>query len=93
MGDNQSGRGKAQKDDDDKNNKDQKDELRALREEFQRELDRYKFYIASNFYEDNIGAVEVVSKPTRGDDGPPEIQQASFQIPSFVQCLTQYTRD
>ena len=31
------------------------------RETFLEDLNRYKFYCASNFYEDNIGAVEVVT--------------------------------
>ena len=47
------------------------------REEFMTKLKIYKFYKASNFYEDNIGQVEIAT----GDDA---IITTSFQIPSFI---------
>lgn len=44
--------------------------------EFLYGLTKYKFYMASNFYEDNIGRIEVVGKQT--SDGPGEIVTTTF---------------
>jgi hypothetical protein len=51
------------------------------RETFLEDLFRYKFYCASNFYEDNIGSVEVVTL----EGG---IITTTFQIPPFTKHLT-----
>ena len=56
------------------------------RETFLEDLFRYKFYCASNFYEDNIGSVEVVTL----EGG---IITTTFQIPPFTKHLTQQSRD
>ena len=44
------------------------------RETFLEDLFRYKFYCASNFYEDNIGSVEVVTLEGVGGDKKAEIR-------------------
>ena len=66
------------------------EEDRILREvqeqEYQDQVNQYKFYIASNFYEDNIGKVEISNV-----EG--QIITTTFQIPSFVQHLTGVSRD
>lgn len=42
--------------------------------------------MASNFFEDNIGKVEITS---RNDEGlPGEIISTSYQIPAYIKCLT-----
>lgn len=46
-----------------------------------------KFYLAANFYEDNIGMVELL----QSDEGP--MVTDSFQIPSFFKHLTLQTSD
>lgn len=47
------------------------------RAKFLEELRMYKQYLASNFYEDNIGSVEVVTP-----EG--EVIETTFKIPSYV---------
>lgn len=42
-----------------------------------KDLDQFKFYLASNFYQDNIGVIELVDK-----DG--EIIKYSFPHPTCV---------
>lgn len=47
------------------------------RAKFLEELRMYKQYLASNFYEDNIGSVEVVTA-----EG--EVIETTFKVPSYV---------
>lgn len=54
--------------------------------EFMTQLELFKFYMASNFYDDNIGRIELVDK----DDN---IVHESFQIPEYIQHLTPETRE
>ena len=68
----------------------QPDERKAKTEynriKFTKLLKIYKQYIACNFYEDNIGSVEVVDKKE-------QVITTMFKIPNFVHCLTDKSRD
>ena len=68
------------------NSEERKAQKEEDRIEFFEKLGNYKFYLASNFYEDNIGQVEI-------NTDEDTIISTSFQIPAFVQCLTGVTRD
>jgi len=60
-------------------------ETRMKRIEFEEKLKLFKFYLASNFYDDNIGKVEIAQL-----DG--SITETTFKFPSFAQHLTRITR-
>jgi len=63
--------------------KQRKEEERA---DFEAKIEKFKFYLAGNFFEDNIGTVEVETEEK-------DLIRTSFQMPAFTQCLTQRTRD
>lgn len=54
------------------------------RTDFEEKLAMYKFFIAGNFYLDNIGKVEVYLNDT--------IVETMFKFPSYVHLLTDKSR-
>jgi hypothetical protein len=57
------------------------------REEFKQKLKRFKFYLASNFYDDSIAHIELL----QSTDGP--LVTCSFRMPSSYKYLTAPTSD
>ena len=62
----------------------------------EKDITTLEFYLAGNFYEDNIGKVEVLLEPKIDEDGElidPSITKTTFQVPSFIKHLTQSSRE
>lgn len=55
------------------------------RAEFEEKLNLFKFYLADNFYQDNIGQVEIT-----WDNG--QLVNTTFSIPSYFHHLTKASR-
>ena len=53
----------------------------------------FEFYLAGNFYEDNIATVEIQLEDVEGKENFSSISRATFQVPSFIKHLTQESRD
>lgn len=71
------------------------EEIEAQKQ-LEKDITLFEFYLAGNFYEDNIGKVEVLLEPKTDEDGEqldPQITKTTFQIPSFIRHLTSSSRD
>jgi hypothetical protein len=64
-------------------------ESKMRRLEFLEKQTLFKFYLATNFYEDNIGTVEIAQRS--GSES--KLITASFMIPAYTKHLTDKTRD
>ena len=51
----------------------------------------YEFHLAGNFYEDNIGNVEIQREAQEEEDGI--LVETTFKLPSYCKHLTVQTRD
>ena len=71
------------------------EEERLLEEhqKFEENTKTYEFYLAGNFYDDNITNVEIQLESIDGRETYSSLATATFQIPSFIQHLTQESRD
>ena len=57
--------------------------------EFLEKQKLFKFYLAQNFYEDNVATVEIAQKTPTGNN----LITASFMMPSYTKHLSDRTRD
>jgi hypothetical protein len=64
-------------------------ESKMRRLEFLEKQTLFKFYLATNFYEDNVATVEIAHRTGAGS----KLITASFMMPAFTKHLTDQTRD
>jgi len=52
-----------------------------------RKIKMYEFHLAGNFYEDNIGKVEI-QRESINDEEDLELAETTFKLPSYCKHLT-----